>query len=181
MRISLLRAATSPDAEQAQGAHAFSWAVMPHVGHFLESDVPQVAYAFNSPLHLRWVPDKDKGTVSGLVHKAMFSVTGAPSVILETVKRGDDDHGSEQTIVVRLYEAFGGHARARLNVSKKLHVSKAVVANVLEEALYELEGETGDDVVAYPLKMRGFEVVTVKLVVGAKHSRTPSQEWVEVM
>ncbi|KAG9101891.1 Glycoside hydrolase, 38 vacuolar alpha mannosidase [Ceratobasidium sp. 370] len=181
MRISLLRAATSPDAEQDQGAHEFSWAVLPHIGHFLESDVPQVAYAFNSPLHLRWVPDKDKGTVSGLVHKAMFSVIDAPSVILETVKRGDDDHGSEQTIVIRLYEAFGGHARARLNVSKKLNVSKAVVTNVLEDALYELEGEAGEDVVAYPLKLRGFEVVTVKLVVGSKHARSPSQEWEEVM
>ncbi|KAG8743759.1 Glycoside hydrolase, 38 vacuolar alpha mannosidase [Ceratobasidium sp. 414] len=171
MRISLLRAATSPDAEQDQGAHAFSWAVLPHVGHFLESDVPQVAYAFNSPLHLRWVPDKDKGTVSGLVHKAMFSVVDAPNVVLETVKRGDDDHGSEQTIVVRLYEAFGGHARARLNVCKKLNVTKAVVANVLEDTLYELKGEAGEDVVAYPLTLRGFEVVTVKLAVGSKHAR----------
>jgi len=181
MRISLLRAATSPDAEQDQGAHAFSWAVLPHVGHFLESDVPQVAYAFNSPLHLRWVPDKDKGTVSGLVHKAMFGVADAPNVILETVKRGDDDHGSEQTIVVRLYEAFGGHARARLNVSKKLNVSKAVVANVLEDTLYELKGEADEDVVVYPLTLRGFEVVTVKLVVESKHARSSSQEWVEIM
>ena len=33
------------------GKHEFSWAVMPHVGSFLESDVPEVAYIFNSPLH----------------------------------------------------------------------------------------------------------------------------------
>ncbi|KAG8767986.1 Glycoside hydrolase, 38 vacuolar alpha mannosidase [Ceratobasidium sp. 428] len=187
MRISLLRAATSPDAEQDQGAHAFSWAVMPHVGHFLESDVPQVAYAFNSPLHLRWVPEGDKGSsasVSGLVHRSLFGVTGAPNVILETVKRGDDDFGDkpEQTIVLRLYEAFGGHARARLNVSKKIKVSKAVVTNVLEDTLYELKEESGEDGVAYPLGMRGFEVMTVKLTVAAasKHERVPSQEWVEI-
>ncbi|KAG8699593.1 Glycoside hydrolase, 38 vacuolar alpha mannosidase [Ceratobasidium sp. 395] len=187
MRISLLRAATSPDAEQDQGAHAFSWAVMPHVGHFLESDVPQVAYAFNSPLHLRWVPEGDKGSsasVSGLVHRSLFGVTGAPNVILETVKRGDDDFGDkpEQTIVLRLYEAFGGHARARLNVSKKIKVSKAVVTNVLEDTLYELKEESGEDGVAYPFKLRGFEVMTVKLTIAAasKHERVPSQEWVEI-
>ena len=51
LRISLLRAATAPDAKQDMGKHEFSWAVMPHVGHFLESDVPIAAYLFNSPLH----------------------------------------------------------------------------------------------------------------------------------
>ncbi len=29
----------------------FSWAVMPHKGSFLESDVPVAAYLYNSPLH----------------------------------------------------------------------------------------------------------------------------------
>lgn len=72
LHISLLRAATGPDAEQDQGEsftlrsrlamayivpdlyvgkHEFSWGVMPHVGSFLESDVPMAAYVFNSPLH----------------------------------------------------------------------------------------------------------------------------------
>jgi hypothetical protein len=38
---------------------------------------------------------------------------------METIKRGDDDDFSsqdEQTIVLRLYEAFGGHVRCSLNV-----------------------------------------------------------------
>ncbi|KAF8604347.1 glycoside hydrolase family 38 protein [Ceratobasidium sp. AG-I] len=194
LRISLLRAATSPDAEQDQGEHAFSWAVMPHLGHFLESDVPQVAYAFNSPLHLRYVPDKGPDgydAVSSLVRKSLFGVAGAPNVIVETIKRGDDDDFSssskgEQTIVLRLYEAFGGHAQASLNVSKKLKVSKAVVTNVLEDELHELEAdESGDESVSFPLKFRGFEVVTVKLTVSVNkshHKSTPSrEEWVEVL
>lgn len=33
-RISLLRAAAAPDAEQDQGGHEFRWAVLPHEGHF---------------------------------------------------------------------------------------------------------------------------------------------------
>ena len=33
------------------GLHDFSWAVLPHVGHFLESDVPIAAYLYNSPIH----------------------------------------------------------------------------------------------------------------------------------
>jgi alpha-mannosidase len=31
--------------------HEFSWAVYPHQGHFIQSDVPVAAYLFNSPLH----------------------------------------------------------------------------------------------------------------------------------
>jgi alpha-mannosidase len=73
---------------------------------------------------VRHVPDQGDdgyGAVSSLVHKALFSVAGAPNVILETVKRGDDDDFNlnskgGQTVVLRLYEAFGGHARASLNV-----------------------------------------------------------------
>jgi len=33
------------------GKHEFSWAVLPHRGHFLQSSVPIAAYLFNSPLH----------------------------------------------------------------------------------------------------------------------------------
>ncbi len=66
MRLSLLRAATAPDAEQDQGKpslipiavthsvlgkHEFSWAVLPHATHFMQSDVPIAAQFFNSPLH----------------------------------------------------------------------------------------------------------------------------------
>ena len=32
------------------GEHQFSWAILPHEGHFPESDVPMAAYLFNSPL-----------------------------------------------------------------------------------------------------------------------------------
>jgi alpha-mannosidase len=67
LSMSLLRAATAPDAEQDQGEcfhllaqltltaclgeHTFSWAVMPHLGSFHESDVPIAGHLFNSPLH----------------------------------------------------------------------------------------------------------------------------------
>jgi alpha-mannosidase len=77
LSISLLRAATAPDADQDQGVfpslqwrrdltsvvgtHQFSWAVYPHDGHFLESDVPVAGYLYNSPIRgmspfLNWCP-----------------------------------------------------------------------------------------------------------------------------
>jgi alpha-mannosidase len=50
MTLSLLRAPTMPDADADQGEHAFAFAIYPHVGNFEESDVFEVAEAFNSPL-----------------------------------------------------------------------------------------------------------------------------------
>lgn len=73
---------------------------------------------------MRYLPDQGGdgyGGLSHLIHKTLFNVSGAPNVILETVKRGDDDDFStnskkERTVILRLYEAFGGHAQASLNV-----------------------------------------------------------------
>lgn len=51
MTLSLLRSPTAPDAEQDQGEQRFAFALYPHAGAFLESDVPQVAAAFNAAMH----------------------------------------------------------------------------------------------------------------------------------
>ncbi|KAG9021627.1 Glycoside hydrolase, 38 vacuolar alpha mannosidase, partial [Tulasnella sp. JGI-2019a] len=142
MRLSLLRGATSPDAEQDQGDHMFSWAVLPHLGHFFQSDVVQAAYAFNSPLHLRLVPQSEGANLarSPLASASPFVVENASNVILDTVKRGDDDLVEERsTIVLRFYEAYGGHARANVKISNKLQVAKATITNLLEEELESLD------------------------------------------
>lgn len=120
--------------------------------------------------------------------KAPFAVEGARNVFLETVKRGEydafdgtvdlDDRSRPVTVVLRLYEAFGGHAQARLVVSENIPVVKAFTTNLLEdedEELYVLrpsaaEGDSGAGSGAegsvLSLSFRGFEVKTVKLVLG---------------
>jgi alpha-mannosidase len=50
MRLSLLRSPTEPDPQADQGTQEMSWAIYPHTGTLAESDVPQVAYAFNVPM-----------------------------------------------------------------------------------------------------------------------------------
>ncbi|KAF7980211.1 hypothetical protein HWV62_39313 [Athelia sp. TMB] len=205
LRISLLRAATAPDAEQDQGKHEFSWAVMPHEGHFLESDVPIAAYIFNSPLHVIYQRNADPFSAvrysSGVVAKSMvstikkpFTVEGARNVILETVKRGDGDgyksKDSETSIVLRLYEAYGGHALAKLNIASHLAVKKAFVTNLLEDELEELNILRADDTeetdAVLKLDFRGFEVKTIKLVIGKheksrlSHQSGQMQSWVTI-
>jgi alpha-mannosidase len=103
-----------------------------------------------------------------------FRVTGAPNVILETIKRGESDFekhhaspSSVSTVVLRIYEAYGGHARAKLHVYQSLNVIRAFETNLLEDEERELgimnNSTTG--AATFTLDFRGFEVKTVKLVV----------------
>ena len=112
--------------------------------------------------------------------KSPFTVEGARNVILETVKRGDYDtfekpvdldNKDNATVVLRLYEAFGGHAQVKIVISPHLPVIKAFTTNLMEdedEELYILrDSDTTESGCTLSLSFRGFEVKTVKLVVGA--------------
>jgi len=114
--MSLLRAGTAPDTEQEQGEHRFSWAVMPHEGHFLEFDVPVAGHLYNSPLRVRCLPAGTPDVLSSV--ESPFAVEGARNVFLETVKRGEYDSfekvvdlgydkSATTSVILRLYEAYG--------------------------------------------------------------------------
>ncbi len=121
---------------------------------------------------VRYVPDDVANHLFKI--KPPLSIEGAHNVFLETIKRGEDDDfrpsniSRTTTVVLRLYEAFGGHARIKLNVARHLPVVKAVVTNLLEdEGGEELQGLTSgtDDnlTTSFKLDFHGFEVKTVKL------------------
>ena len=106
-------------------------------------------------------------------------VFGAQNVILETIKRGDDDDvcgSGPQTVVLRLYEAYGGHATVRLLASTSISIQKAIVTNLLEDdnedELVFTDATVGEAEQGYSrylkLSFRGFEVKTVKLTLGSK-------------
>ena len=94
------------------------------------------------------------------------------------MKRGDDDDISgsgPKTIILRLYEAYGGHATVRLLISTLVGIEKAIITNLLEDdnedelgftATVEEEANQG---YSHFLKLsfRGFEVKTVKLTLGS--------------
>ncbi|GAA5976513.1 hypothetical protein JCM11641_001325 [Rhodosporidiobolus odoratus] len=182
LRLSLLRAATVPDAEQDQGKHQFSFAVLPHRSSFLESDVPSIARAYNYPIHLRRI------TSSSATHTQIkelpFTLQGDRNIVLDTIKRGEDDHfgkdkngegEGQESIVLRLYEAYGGSGKVKIKVGlgggKKM--VKAVMTDLLEREQQTLDisaqaassGNSATTVVDVP-RFRAFQVVTVKLILG---------------
>lgn len=120
---------------------------------------------------VHFVPDEFT-SAPFMTAKPPFTISGAHNVILETIKRGEDDDfksGANPTVVLRLYEAFGGHARVKLSISEDFHVSKASITNLLEDELDVLRVATdNDDLQSVKLDFHGFEVKTVKLTLGSK-------------
>ena len=122
---------------------------------------------------------------------------GARNVFLETVKRGEydsfekvvdlsEDRTGTRSVILRLYEAYGGHAQARLLISGYLPVKKAFTVNLLEDEDEELcvlrsldlsdSCVGGDGGSALSLSFRGFEVKTVKLVLGMQPPKLSNKQ-----
>ena len=86
--------------------------VLPHRGSFAESDVPVAGWLFNAPQHIRRLPRTRVSQAIAVDHP--FKLRGSRNIILDTIKRGEDDHFAKEskhpmTVILRLYEAFGGH------------------------------------------------------------------------
>ncbi|KAK8850374.1 hypothetical protein IAR55_004292 [Kwoniella newhampshirensis] len=196
MRLSLLRAPTQPDADCDMGTHSFSWAIYPHAGTFLESDVANVAYAFNAPMQLRF--SKQPASIALNAHglSSPFKLENAPNVMLETIKRGEDDDfadGRKKTIILRLYEHLGGHARATLKIAG-LSVARAEIVNILEDHIENLklhsstekqivgdeESDNKETGVEVKFDFRGYEIKTIRLTLEGKSKRSSFGSWVKV-
>lgn len=162
MRLSLLRAPKAPDAHADMGRHHIRYAIMPHIGG-LDHRTIRAGYNFNAPLVAQ-----PADAVAGDVFKSI-SLSGSPSLILDTVKRGEDDHDVSRgglpmrrgkSVILRVYESLGGKSRG--SISSKYPVKKVWKCNVLEDDEVELP-LTKEDGVRVDIELRPFEVATFRL------------------
>ena len=142
--------------------------MLPHKHHFHQTEVPQLAAAFNAPLRVQYLPEAAMKSASSDI-RGPFRIEGAPNVIIDTIKRGDDDDflssSASKSVICRIYESKGGHAKATLTTT--LPIAKASIVDLLERKIEDLEivssqakDESGKQSVK--LNFRGFQVVTVK-------------------
>jgi len=128
---------------------------------------------------VRYLPQEQDALAAS--NESPLAVQGAPNVFLETIKRGEADSfdtdpslesesSSTTTVVARLYEAFGGHAKATVRIGKQFFVKKAHVTNLLEDEEAELNIMSTEFGPSVKLDFRGFEVKTLKLVLGSRES-----------
>ena len=112
--LTLHKSGTHPDARGDAGTHFFRYALYPHAGALSEETV-QAAYAFNQ---LPVVTSRENLT-------APFKLEGNGSVILETVK-----YGEEGGIVLRLYESLGASQTVKLVTEQECSF---LLCNILED------------------------------------------------
>ncbi len=145
--LTLLKSALGPDLEADQGKHQFTYALLPHQGGFTPETVVRPAYELNAPLAVRPLT-----TAKGEAQSAEFCSVDHPNVVIETVKKAEDD----DAVVVRLYESGGSRADALLQFART--VRKATECNLLEDQ--EQSVKVKEDGIAFTL--RPFEIKTFK-------------------
>ncbi|KAI9828731.1 MAG: Glycoside hydrolase, 38 vacuolar alpha mannosidase [Thelocarpon impressellum] len=162
MRLSLLRAPKAPDAHADMGRHHFRYAILPHAGALDERTV-RTAFNFNNPMRLYSRPRHSSGP-----SLASLTLTGSPSLILDTVKRAEDDADvsrgelptrSGRSVVVRIYDSLGGTSAGTLHVGA-LGAKRAWRCNLLEDDGEEVAVEDGK----VQVLLKPFEVGTWRLL-----------------
>ena len=97
-------------------------------------------------------------------------LTGDPALILDCVKRGEDDadvsrgdfpaRSNGRSVILRIYDSLGGKVKGKIEWDEKwLKVKKVVKTNVLEDILMEVKINKN----VAEIELRPFEVATYKL------------------
>ncbi|MEU6017048.1 glycoside hydrolase family 38 C-terminal domain-containing protein [Streptomyces sp. NPDC047515] len=143
VRLSLLRAPRYPDPATDQGVHRLRYALLPGA---TIGDAVREGWQFSLP----------ERRVPGSASVAPLVAVDDDAVVVTAVKLADDGSGD---VVVRLHEALGGRASARLTTGFPL--AGASVTDLLERPLAEESAEVAGDAVR--LRLRPFQIVTLRL------------------
>ena len=145
IELTLLRAAASPEMASDQGEHRFRYGFTAWSESFAQAPVVQQAAAFNDPVWL------EAGSLQAF---SAFS-TDAANVVIDTVKRADDESGD---LILRLYETDGqdGSATVKLWQAPK----SAQTVDLHEEPCAGSVQIQGQDVV---VAMPANQVVSVRI------------------
>jgi alpha-mannosidase len=92
-------------------------------GSLNEAAVVRAAHNFNNPLRVGYVKSIEAARkLDTIMQSIQFS--SSPNVVLETIKRGEDDDDVTSTpiqkrehknLILRIYEAYGGKGNAKVS------------------------------------------------------------------
>lgn len=171
MRLSLLRSPKAPDANADMGSHRIRWAILPHQGALSHVTVRK-AIEFNNPIRLVAPSSSSSSCLSLLDLPVRLTADSSPALVLDTVKRGEDDEDlasrcddddllaekkKGRSVILRIYDSLGG--RARGTVVTTWDVKRVTKVNLLEDELEEVVFRDGK----FAIDLRPFEVASFKL------------------
>jgi alpha-mannosidase len=121
LSLTLLRSPTNPDRYADEGAHAFTYSLLPHAGAWHDADVLTEAEDLGRPL--AWRP------ASGPERTLTLLGVDGPKLGLGALKPAEDGDG----LILRLYEPAGGRGPIRLTPPDGWAV--ATETNLLEDPI----------------------------------------------
>lgn len=124
--LCLLRSQNCPCEQGDIGIHEFTYGVYPHQGDVWEGGVVRQGYLLNYPLHMRELSAASSAGKQGGDKSFRFVEMDSSSVVLETVKRAEDEDG----YILRFYETAGGRAETEIKLNG---YEAAGIVNLLEE------------------------------------------------
>ena len=142
IELTLLRAAASPEMASDQGEHRFRYGFTAWSESFAQAPVVQQAAAFNDPVWL------EAGSLQAF---SAFS-TDAANVVIDTVKRADDESGD---LILRLYESK--KADTYFHIRSDLPVETLIPCDLLETPVGRAAALKAE------LHVRPFEVSTYRI------------------
>lgn len=168
MRLSLLRSPKAPDAHADMGKHVIRWAILPHQGD-LGGTTVRAGYNFNHPMKVLSAPTTaDKSDKIATLSRYPVRLTGNDSLILDCVKRAEDDEDVSQdasiprrkgqSVIVRIYDSLGGRSTGKIETT--WDVKKVFKTNILEDDQEEISLEKDG---SFQITVRPFEVATYRL------------------
>ena len=110
LRLSLLRGAVDPDPRADEGAHEFTYSLLPHGGSWREETVEE-GLMLNCPLRVIAAPEVRPAKAGAALPPAgALAAVDAGHVLVDTVKKAEDG----AALIVRLHEAHGRRGAAEL-------------------------------------------------------------------
>ena len=150
MKISLLKCATYPNPEADRGINEFTYSLYPHTGNFKTGGTVQEGYLVNMPLEASKI-DKCSGKLNDCYS---FVSTDKENVVLETVKKAEDDN----SVVIRMYEAY--NRKCSVNVEAGFDFKEVYICDMLENN----ETKLVSDGRKVNINIKNYEIVTLKFV-----------------
>ena len=127
--LNLLRSPKTPDPDSDMHVHEFKYALYPHAGNMVQSDLIQEAYQFNIPAEVIQTNIRN-GTI---VNDWSFVEVNQKNIIIEIIKKSEKHEG----VLIRAYEVKGYDSPVEFKFGRSIKKGKLV--NLMERELQELE------------------------------------------
>ncbi|MCL5998112.1 MAG: glycosyl hydrolase-related protein, partial [Chloroflexi bacterium] len=155
--LTLVRASYEPDNNPDEGLHAFTYSLYPHQGTWKKANTEQRAAELNQPVQVA-VTDGHPGKVRP---GQSWLKCSAKNVAVSAVKFAEDQPAQGAAVIVRVYEAHGQAAKAKLQFGWP--VARAEEVDMIEHPLGDVAVRKG----TLQLALKPHEIKTLKLYTAA--------------